>query len=178
MLGLPGDTHSQALASGQRAAGLKPDFVRIYPTLVLAGSLLARWYEQGRYTPLGLEEAVALAARLHHLFRHRGIPVIRMGLQASRALDQGHHLLAGPYHPAFGHLVYSKLFLDKAVAALTRCDQEAARTVTINVHSRNISRMRGLENRNVTELKTRFGIASLKIAPDDALADDAVTIAC
>jgi histone acetyltransferase (RNA polymerase elongator complex component) len=176
MLGLPGDTASKALASGRNAAALKPDFVRIYPTLVLAGSLLARWYEQGRYTPLRLEEAVALAAHLYRLFQRCEIPVIRMGLQAARSLDEGKHLLAGPYHPSFGHLVYSKLFLDKALETLKGLPREALRTATISVHSRNISKMQGLRNGNVTALKRRFGITTLKIVPDDALADDAVRV--
>ena len=36
MIGLPGDTVALALASGGQIAALGPDFVRIYPTLVLA----------------------------------------------------------------------------------------------------------------------------------------------
>ena len=35
MVGLPGDNADQALFSARKAAELKPDFVRIYPTLVL-----------------------------------------------------------------------------------------------------------------------------------------------
>ena len=45
MVGLPGDTPERLMASAQRIARLKPDFIRIYPTVVLAGSPLATWYK-------------------------------------------------------------------------------------------------------------------------------------
>jgi histone acetyltransferase (RNA polymerase elongator complex component) len=48
MVGLPGDDHEEMLASARRVAELKPDFIRIYPTVVVAGSPLATLYKAGR----------------------------------------------------------------------------------------------------------------------------------
>ena len=42
MVGLPGDDETTCLATARRMADLSPDFVRIYPTVVLQNSLLAR----------------------------------------------------------------------------------------------------------------------------------------
>ena len=112
MVGLPGDDEATSLATGRRIADLAPDFVRIYPAVVLKNSLLAKWYKEGKYTPLSLEPCVTLVKKLHLLFDEKKIPVIRMGLQASADLENGTTILAGPYHPAFGHLVYSEIFLD------------------------------------------------------------------
>ena len=58
MVGLPGDDEAGALTTAQRIADLGPDFVRIYPTLVVANSRLAGWYKNGDYAPLSLEEGV------------------------------------------------------------------------------------------------------------------------
>jgi histone acetyltransferase (RNA polymerase elongator complex component) len=58
MVGLPGDDETGALTTAQRIADLAPDFVRIYPTLVVANSRLAGWYKSGDYAPLSLEEGV------------------------------------------------------------------------------------------------------------------------
>ena len=80
MIGLPEDSPARSLASGQQIADLEPDFVRIYPTLVLDNSRLAIWYQEGRYQPLGLNEAVDLTSQLYCHFTRKGIPVIRMGL--------------------------------------------------------------------------------------------------
>ncbi|RLB98423.1 MAG: hypothetical protein DRH76_02540, partial [Deltaproteobacteria bacterium] len=77
MIGLPGQDARSALVSAVRFADLKPDFVRIYPCLVLAGSPLAAAYRRGAYQPLSLEAAVATCARLWRLFARRNIPVIR-----------------------------------------------------------------------------------------------------
>ena len=108
MVGLPGEDEDSSLSTGHRIAELAPDFVRIYPTVVLKNSLLAKWYQNGKYLPWSLERSVAQVKRLYLLFKKKGIRVIRMGLQAVKDLDSGTAILAGPYHPAFGHMVHSR----------------------------------------------------------------------
>ena len=117
MLGLPGDSTATALASGRAAAELGPDMVRLYPCLVISGSPLAELYRQGQYQPLPLSRAVALAGRLWSIFNGYGISVVRMGLQPSASLEET--MLAGPYHPAFGELVLSRLFFNQVRAELS-----------------------------------------------------------
>ena len=117
MLGLPGDSTATALVSGRAAAALGPDMVRLYPCLVISGSPLAELYRQGQYQPLTLSRAVALAGRLWSIFNGHGISVVRMGLQPSASLEKT--VLAGPYHPAFGELVLSRLFFNQIRADLS-----------------------------------------------------------
>lgn len=116
MLGLPGENTATALASARQAAALGPDLVRLYPCLVVSGSPLAELYRQGRYQPLSLPRAVSLAGRLWDIFKGHRITVVRMGLQPSPSLEKA--VLAGPYHPAFGELVLSRLFFKKVRAEL------------------------------------------------------------
>ena len=71
--------------------------------------------QSGKFLPLSLDEAVDRVKALYLFFQDKAIPVIRMGLQASEELNSDKTVLAGPYHPAFGHLVLSSIFLDKAV---------------------------------------------------------------
>ncbi|MBW2410237.1 MAG: radical SAM protein, partial [Deltaproteobacteria bacterium] len=113
MIGLPGDNSDTMMKTGQRVAHLKPHFVRIYPTLVIQGSPLATWYHEGKYRPMSLETAVSRVKDLYLLFHKAGIPVIRMGLQHEEGFDDPETILAGPYHPAFGHLVYAEIFFDR-----------------------------------------------------------------
>lgn len=107
MVGLPGETPATLMASAQQVVGLAPDFIRIYPTVVVAGSELATWHATGRYRPLTLGRAVVLAARLKALFGQAAIPVVRMGLHDTPGLAAG--IVAGPHHPAFGELVKARL---------------------------------------------------------------------
>jgi histone acetyltransferase (RNA polymerase elongator complex component) len=175
MVGLPEDTPERLIASAQRVVQLKPDFIRIYPTVVLAGSLLAASYRKGDYVPLSIEEAVSQAKNLYLLFKSENIRVIRMGLQASEDLGNGSTILAGPYHPAFGHLVYSEIFLDMAVAQI---ESSALNThfITIWAQPSNISKLRGLRNRNIEILKRKFGFESVVVRPDDTLAEDQIKV--
>lgn len=175
MVGLPGDTPEKTLETAGEMAALSPDFVRIYPTLVLKNSRLAAWHRRGRYVPLSLDAAVSGVADLYAFFARRRIPVIRMGLQASAALDDPETVVAGPYHPAFGHLVFSNLFLTCA-ARLLAGERPLSGAVVIQVHPRNISRMRGLKNRNVEILKEMFHINRLKIIPNPAVSITAVKV--
>ena len=176
LIGLPGDTPATALASGQQIAGLAPDFVRIYPTLVLENSRLARWYQEGRYRPLDLEEAVDLTAQLYRLFTRQGIDVVRMGLQASKALDLDGQVLAGPYHPAFGHLVYARIFRDQIVTLLKTKEKLTLKALHISVHPRNLSRVQGLKNENLAYLQAQFKLEDIRVIPDRGVGLDDVKI--
>jgi len=175
MVGLPGDDPGRLLASAQRVAELKPDFVRIYPTVVLTGSPLAVWYKKGDYVPLSLEAAVTQTQALYLLFKKENIPVIRMGLQATEDLAEGSTVLAGPYHPAFGHLVYSEIFLDMAMSAIKSANPKGDR-VGLHVHPRSVSKMRGLKNGNIKKLRGKFHLQSIEIVPDDSVKEDQLKV--
>ena len=175
MVGLPHDDEIRSIYTGRRIAALSPDFVRIYPTVVLKNSLLAKWYEKREYTPLPLEPCVALVKKLYILFRKSDIPVVRMGLQTSKDLENKTAILAGPYHPAFGHLVYSEIFLDMATSLL-KAEKTFNDTIYLKVHPRSISKMKGPKNRNIEILKKQFHIRTLKIIPDPAISEDRLTV--
>lgn len=175
MVGLPGDDEAGSFYTAQRIADLVPDFVRIYPTVVLENSRLGRWYSQGKYIPWSLERCVAHVKDLYLYYKNKAIPVIRMGLQASEDLEKGATLLSGPYHPAFGHMVHAEIFMDMAAEVMEK-RSVLEDTVTIKVHPRSISKMRGLKNKNVDALQKRFHIQSLKIVPDASLPEDQLTV--
>lgn len=173
MVGLPGDDTARLMETGRRIADLKPDFVRIYPTLVLAGSILEAWYHAGRYRPLEVEEAVEQTMPLYRLFRQHGIPVIRTGLQPTEDLTPGEAVVAGPFHPAFGHLVQSACFLAAARNALSRKFVSGG-TLEIRVHPRSLSRMRGLKNANCGAIKQEFGFSGVKVFANAEMTEDAI----
>ena len=117
MPGLPDGGSTEALASLAAALLLQPDFLRIYPALVIEGAGLERLWRDGFYQPWPLDQAVEVCAEMLLAARRAGVPVIRMGLQHDPTLER--HLLAGPAHPAFGQLVRSRLWR-RALDALPR----------------------------------------------------------
>jgi len=175
MVGLPGDSEARALVTARKIADLDPDFVRIYPTVVVENSRLAQWFKKGQYVPLSLEDAVTLVKKIYLLFKQEDIDVIRMGLQATEDLGNDSFVLAGPYHPAFGHLVYSEIFWDKALAAIESAGF-VKDTLTIFVNPHSISKMRGLNNSNIKKLKKRYHFKLIEVVPDSSLAEEEVNI--
>ncbi len=118
LLGLPGETRRSFLRGVAEIAELRPDFVRLYPLLVVKDSGLAERYRLGLYRPLSLGLAVTLTAAAHKRLSEGGVRVVRMGLQPCRSLDE--NFLAGPYHPAFGELVRGRLLFRELRARLAR----------------------------------------------------------
>jgi histone acetyltransferase (RNA polymerase elongator complex component) len=167
MVGLPGDNEIRSLTTARAIADLQPDFVRIYPTVVVENSRLAGWYKNGSYTPLSLEEGVTLVKKIYQLFKEKNIEVIRMGLQAT--------VLAGPYHPAFGHMVYSEIFLDMAASTI-ESTESLSDGIAIYVNPRSVSKMRGLKNTNVERLKKRYHFKFIEVVPDSSLVRDELVV--
>lgn len=103
--GLPGETWESLVKTAVAISSLEPDFVRIYPVLVIDNTDLADMYRAGQYKALSLDEAIQYSALLKGWFQDHGIEVIRTGLQATEKLNRGDSLVAGPYHPSFGEMV-------------------------------------------------------------------------
>ncbi len=165
MVGLPGDDAHGYTHTVDRVIRLTPHFVRIYPTLVLKGTPLEKWYRSGRYTPLSLKEAIQLCKVAFLKFDRAGIPVIRLGLQSSPELEMGGCLVAGPYHPAFGQLVESSLFYDMASYLMEKNGK--SRIPRARVSPFDLSNIHGQKNQNLYQLKNRFGLRHIQIEVDE-----------
>ena len=157
MVGLPGDYEASLLESTKKVIQLSPDFARIYPLMVLKGSLMEQWYSQGRYHPLSLDEAVRLVKRMYRIFKAAKVDVIRMGLQASDMMEDDSMVLAGPWHPAFGQLVCSELFYDRVCNTIDQSpDLLTSEKLVVTVHPKSESRLRGDKNINLKRLGERY----------------------
>ncbi len=113
MTGLLGSSDAKDIETAEKICALKPDTVRIYPTIVLEGTYLAECLKNGSYKAETLETAVPLCAKLLCLFKAHNIRVIRLGLHSGGNVEEGY--LGGAYHPAFRELcegeVYKEIML-------------------------------------------------------------------
>ena len=129
MCGLPGDSTRTLLKTANKIAALAPDFVRIYPALIIKGSGLEKLYLNDSYKPLSLSKAIALTCKVKKIFDQYHIRVVRMGLQPSRDLEE--KVLAGPYHPAFGELVISRTLFKQARKLLRQAMQKERKHLSL-----------------------------------------------
>lgn len=163
MTGLYKDTDEGAIYTAEELAKLKPDTMRIYPTVILEGTELADLYRAGKYVPQTLDEAVSLCAKLLLFFEEQGIRVIRTGLHSGGNVEDGY--IAGAYHPAFRELCESEIYLSRVKEVFT---SKPRGKYKIFVSSKEISKMTGQKRKNVIKLKdtgfdcTVHGVDNLK----------------
>lgn len=162
MPGLPRDTDERSLASAREAASLGPAAVRIYPTVVLDGTDLADRYRRGEFVPLGLDEAIERCADCCAVFDDAGIPVIRLGLHPLDPSEVS-SVLAGPYHPAFGHLVRCRQRRRELMGRLAAGPWRPGDAVIIRVPQEQIGQYRGPTGETAAELAAHFQFSSLVI---------------
>ena len=147
MTGLLGDTDEKSLKTCEDIIFLKPDTVRVYPTIVLEGTYLAELYKKGEYSPQTLENAVSLCAKLLRRFHEESIKVIRLGLHSGGNVEEGY--IAGPYHQAFGELCEGEIYLCVAEEKL-KLEKKGKKIIYVNPSE--ISKMTGQKQKNKKHL--------------------------
>lgn len=157
--GLLGDSWETIIQTAVEITALQPDFVRIYPVLVIDHTELAEQYKSGIYEPLSLELALQYCAFLKTWFESHYITVIRTGLQSTEELDTGTSLLAGPYEPAMGELVSNEQWRQRIEYCMnehTEYFEETIKAVVVKYPRSLTSKVRGLKKRNVEYFENMY----------------------
>lgn len=162
MTGLYGSTKEKDIKTAQDFISMKPDTVRIYPTVVLKNTLLGELYESGEYNPPDIDKTVELCADLLQMFESSGIKVIRLGLHAQDGVEQDY--LAGAYHPALRELCEGEIFYQKLLALLKHKPEGS---YEILVSKKDISKATGQKKKNIIRLKEQG--YTCKISGDDSI---------
>jgi len=162
MIGLPKDTSDGFGYSLEKTIELRPDTVRIHPVLVFRDTELAQEFQRGQYEPLSLAEAVDMCVFGWKKLTERGIRIIRCGLHWTQEMERKNMAVAGPVHPAFGHLVLSALF-GELTGELLRRVPGTAKEITFLLSPQDVSGFRGLKNSNICSIKNFFPQAVIKI---------------
>ncbi|QIB26224.1 elongator complex protein 3 [Caloranaerobacter azorensis] len=157
MIGLPGDAKEKAINTALNIINLKPDFVRLYPTLVIKDTYLEYMYFAKKYKPLSLEEAIDICTDILILFKYHGIPVIRIGLQPTENISLGGDVLAGPYHPSIRQLVESNIYKIILEEFINENKIENV-SILIEINSKLVSNIVGQKSSNVKYFKDKYNI--------------------
>ncbi|MCX7614516.1 MAG: radical SAM protein, partial [Clostridiales bacterium] len=159
------DTREKDIQTAMEAAALSPDGARIYPAVVVADTALYEWYKSGEYRPLSVDEACSIAAEMLEIFEDAGIPVIRIGLNASETLSN--EVVAGAYHPSLGEMTRSRLYLKRAASLLE--SRTASGEIRIGVNPSCISLMVGQKRENIRKLEECYPGTQIKVRAVDVL---------
>jgi len=143
MPGLPGSTQEHDLALSKRLfddAQFRPDGLKLYPTMVVAGTELERWYQAGRYQPYDDEAMINLVVdikaivpkyvRISRVLRDIPAKFIVAGLKDSlrdlvkQRMEQHGVLCKCIRCREYGHRARNGWQIDEPI--LTRMDYEAS----------------------------------------------------
>ncbi len=141
MPGLPGSSNKTDYETAEKVLKIKPDMVRIYPTLVINNTKLEKMYYNKEYSPMELKEAIIRVLPIMVLFELSDINIIRVGLQPSDDLCEEGVIKAGPFHPAFKETIETEIY----GRFLRSLNLEILDIVT---HEKNISKIVGMKKKN------------------------------
>ena len=164
MVGLPSDTEEKCINTARKFVELKPDCVRIYPTLVVKDTGLEILLNKGEYKPFTLEQSIQIVKKLLALFYVNNINVIRVGLQATEDIQIGKAVVDGPHHPAFRELVESEMIKDYLTYIAKKYNVE--KNIIVKTNKKNISKIIGNKKSNNIYMKNELKI-NLKTIEED-----------
>ena len=147
MTGLYGSDFDKDIKTAESFIALKPDTVRIYPTVIMKNTDLADFYNSGKFVPYTLDESVELCSRLILMFERDGISIIRLGLHYSDSLVDDS--LGDNYHPAFKELCESKIFYNSFIEQISNL---SSKKFDVFINQRSLSKFLGQKKSNIKKL--------------------------
>jgi elongator complex protein 3 len=128
MPGMPGSNPEKDLAAFKRIftdAAFKPDMIKIYPCLTIAGTKTYEWYQNGTYQPYTTEEATNVIAEIK-----KNIPPWVRVMRVQRDIP-ARLILAGVKKSDLRELVQSKLKAQGSQCQCIRC-REVGHRLAVN----------------------------------------------
>lgn len=150
MTGLYGANFESDLKTAQEFIALKPDTVRVYPTVVLKNTRLATLVQSGGFHPYSFEKSVKLCAEILRMFTKNNVKIIRLGLHASDFVEKD--FISGTYHPAFREICESRIFLEDILDEIKLLK---GKSFVIYTESKNLSKIIGQKRCNIEFLQEK-----------------------
>lgn len=162
MIGLPGATEDDEVASAEEICKCSAVAARIYPTIVFKDTELYNMTLCGVYKPLTIEEAIVRSANVLEVFVRNNVECLRIGLCESENLHSDSTYFAGPNHPALGELVYGEIYYRILRNKISDLSLEDNKRLIIYVPKGDISLVVGQNKRNLDRIKAEYSIKSVK----------------
>jgi histone acetyltransferase (RNA polymerase elongator complex component) len=163
MIGLPGDTREKSIATAKKIVELGASEARIYPVIVIKGTLLEELFQEGKYIPLELEEAIETTKNVMRIFDESDVRIIRIGLHPSEGLLNRNDYVAGPFHPSFRELVMTSVWTDRFAGLL---NEKSGSTIEIRVNPADLHHAIGYSGKNRKLFEKHFRTVKFRTDPE------------
>lgn len=162
MTGLYKSTIEKDIYTANEFIKLRPDCVRIYPTVVVKDTKLMELFQKGEYPIYSLQTSIELCSKILMMFYRENIDVIRLGLHYSDSLVK--NSVGDNYHPAFKEMCENKIFLDEIQRQLEKVN---SKDIILVVNKKSMSKLVGQNKCNINKLNEMN--YNVKIICDDNL---------
>lgn len=166
MTGMYGSSYEKDVETAEKIIGMKPDCVRIYPTVVIEETELFELYKNGTYKPQSIEEAVECCSVILKMFENADIPVIRLGLMAGEDINE--NKVFGPYHSSFRELVESRIIYNEINEFLLN-NMHTGKNLEITANRKFVSKIVGNKRSNIEKIKENFSVLDIKIIENNEI---------
>ena len=166
MTGMYGSTPKMDIKTAEKIIGMKPDCVRIYPTVVIEETELFNLYKSGEYMPQSIDDAVDLCAVLIKMFEEKDIPVIRLGLMAGEDINE--NKVFGPYHSSFRELTESRIIYTE-ISEFLKENPHNGKVLEIFSNKRFVSKIVGNKRSNIEKIMKEFKLSDVKISENNQI---------
>lgn len=153
MTGLYGSSLEDDIYTAFEITKLSPDFVRIYPTMILPKTELYHFYNEGKYIPMNVETMLNHLYNIVIIFEANEIDIIRLGLYSDGKNTEKD--VVGPFHPATKQIIYSRLYMDMIKNELNKHSE----SIDFYVNKKEVDYISGYKSSNRKYLK-ELGINS------------------
>jgi len=134
----------------KKLRALRPDYLRIYPLVVIKGTTLYRMYLDGDFISPSLEDSIKTTYLYIKKCREWGIKIIRMGLKNEPSLKK--NIVVGPYHESYGELCWSYFFYRHIVKNLRK-----SKSGFFYINPVDISKFLGYKRKNIKKISNLYG---------------------
>lgn len=158
-LGLPESTVADDFNTVRQVIKLKPEQVTLIPCNVDYNKNVERLYEQNEFTPLSKIQLIERLKESIKLITHTKIRNIKIG-EDSQSVEEMPMV-------QFRNLVASEIWYEKIIEMIKSYNVKV-KEVEIEVNSSDIDNIKGLENKNLVQLKDVYDV-ELHVSENDKL---------
>lgn len=151
MTGMYGASANDEIFTSEEIVKYGAESARIYPTVTFKDTLLERFFSEGLYLPLTLDETIERGASVYRIFEKNRVKVIRIGLQSTEGLHSD-KVVAGEYRDAIGEMILSRVRFFEMLEVLEKSDDD-----TFFAPKNLLSQYLGQKKENLIRLKNKLG---------------------
>ncbi len=169
MIGLPESTKIDDINTAKTILKMKPKIINLNPALVIKGTELEKEYQEQKYKPLTLVQAIETSKEIVEIFNNKKIETIAIGYgildNDLEQLEIAEKVIDGPFHPSFRQMVESSLWYEAIVNKIKQLNVKVMQ-VEVTANPVDVNNVIGYKQENIEKLRDIYDV-DLIVTPNE-----------